>query len=177
MKAFSKIPLYLGLSVLVISILFSVAKLGNKNSIADLKSKAATDGASLSLSFSSPDIVSVALTSDKEVAGVDAVITFNKDAITILPSTLAAGKSFVTSGGEVNEESSTFSFSALAQAAVTSGIVATFHVQAKGTESVAANLQFAGGAEKTAVIEKATGGNILSQSTGTTFTVLGRKGE
>lgn len=177
MKSFSKLPLYLGLSVLVISILFSAIRLGENKSVADIKSRAGTAGASLSLQFSTPDVVSVSVTSEKEIAGIDAVITFNKDVATILPSTLSAGSSFVTSGGEVNEEAGTFSFSALAKGSVTAAVVATFNVQAKGAESVTASLQFAQGEEKSAVIEKASGTNILSQGSGATFTILGRKGE
>lgn len=171
MKPFSKIPLYLGLSVLVISILFSAVRLGQNKSVADIKSRAGAPKASLSLQFSAPDAVSVSVISEKEIAGIDAVITFNKDNVVILPSTLTASSSFVTSGGEVDEEAGTFSFSALARGSVTAAVVATFNVETKGRESVTANLQFATGEGKSAVIEKATGGNILSQGSGATFTL------
>ncbi len=84
MHKVTKLPLYLGISVLVISVLFSVVKLGEQVSISSSSVKATSATANLSLSFISPDKISLMLNADKPVAGIDAVISFDKNKIAVL---------------------------------------------------------------------------------------------
>lgn len=166
MKFLYKLPLYLGLSVFVLTVLVSAIKVGERGGIVPNQSQATIAKAILTLRFSSPDFISVTLNSDKEVAGVDVTLNYDKDKLSILPSTLTGGPAFVTTGGNIEEATGEFSFSALAkEKSVTSGIVATFNISAKNkSEKIDATLQFIKGEGKTAVIDKTTGENILTRS-------------
>jgi len=171
MKSYSKLPLYLGLFVLVLSVLVSAVKVGEKQMIASQGARAKAGGASLSLNFSAPDLVGISLVSDKIIAGVDIVIKFDKNKVNILPSTLSGGSSFITSGGIIDEESGTFSFSALAkEEKLISPIVATFHVvPLVKSGSVESDMEFVDDEGKTQVLEKSTVSNILGTTTGVKF--------
>ena len=94
-------------------------------------------------------------------------IKFDSSKLIILPSTLAASPSFITTGGKVDEKEGTFSFSALSKSkTVTSGIVASFEVNAKNVlNSDSTELHFVTVNSQTAVINL-NKQNILSQSTG-----------
>lgn len=167
MKSFTKLPLYLGLAVLVFSVLMATVKVGQKQTLNDQRTKAAASGATLTLNFTSPKLVSVLLTSDAEVSGTDVTIKFDSSKLTILPSTLAASSSFITTGGKVDDKEGTFSFSALSKSkSVTSGIVASFEVNAQNVSNAdSTELHFLTSDNQTAVINL-NKQNILSQSTG-----------
>lgn len=170
MKSFTKLPLYLGLAVLVFSVLMATVKVGQKQTLTDQRTKAAVTGATLSLNFTSPKLISVLLTSDAEVAGADVTIKFDSSKLSVLPSTLTAGPLFLTTGGIVNDKEGTFSFSALSKSkSVTSGIVASFEVNAKNVSNAdSTELHFVTANSQTAVINL-NKQNILSQSTGVTL--------
>lgn len=156
----------MGLSVFVLAVLVSAVKVGERGIITSQQSQATAKKATLTLRFSSPDFISVTLNSDKEVAGVDVALNYDKDKLSILPSTLTGGPAFVTTGGNIEESIGEFSFSALAkEKSVTSGIVATFNISAKNkSEKIDTTLQFIKGKGKTAVIDKTTGENILTRA-------------
>lgn len=172
MKSVVKLPLYLGFFVLVFAVILSAVKIGEKGSVTQQLTRATTGKASLALKFSSPNQVTIVLTSDKEVAGIDVALKYEKDKIKILPSTLSGSPKFTTTGGLLDEEKSVFSFSALAKEPVTSSLVASFQVRPKeGTEISETSLQFVTGEGESAVIEKSSTGNILSTAQGVKFTL------
>ena len=111
MKSVTKLPLYIGLFVMTIAVVVSAVKLSDNRS--SERVKAGTANSSLSLNFSSPDIVSLAVTSDQVVAGLDAAIKFDDDKITILPSSLKGERTFITSGGRVDDGNNLFSLVSL----------------------------------------------------------------
>lgn len=170
MKFTVKLPLYLGLAVFVVAVIISAVKVGNQQAFTNLGSRANVAGAALILKYTAPNLVSVVITSDRQVSGSDVTVKFNNDKIVVLPSSLTAGVDFVTSGGNVEKEGNTFTFSALSKSeSVKSGIVATFTVVPKEAQAANADLQFVGNA--TTVIDKTTQQNILSQTQGVKFTV------
>lgn len=172
MKSIAKLPLYLGIAVFVISVLFSAIKVGERGILTSQGVKATIPKASLSLNFSSPNMISVLLNAEKEVAGIDAVIKFESGKINILPSTLQAGNSFITSGGTVDRSQGTFSFSALAKSPVSTGIVANFKiVPSKNLDKVQSELKFVEGTDGTAVIDKSTSQNVLYETSGVKFSL------
>ncbi len=164
MKKFVKLPLYFGLFIFVAAILLSAIKVGEKGSITNQKSKASSAGASLSLKYTPPNLVSVLVNSEKEIAGVDAVIKFDKENISVLPSTLRGTTAFTTTGGKVDEKNGTFSFTALVKTKTASGIIASFDIKTLGKPS--GELSFVTGSEGSAVIEAATKENILTSTVG-----------
>lgn len=171
MRKFTKFPLYLGLFVLVVSVLISATKLGEERALTYQRTRAASSGATLTMRYLAPHLVSVLLKSEKKVAGVDVVIRYPQEKIAILPSSLTSGPSFITTGGAIDEKASTFSFSALVKdTPVRSAIVATFSVQSKnigGGEWV--NLEFDTANGNTAVIEEEGSTNILTRADGVRF--------
>ena len=172
MRAYTKLPLYLGLAVLVFSVIISVVKIGNQQAFISQNTKAAAAGASLSLKYISPNSVSVLLTSDKEVGGVDVTIKYNALQISILPSSLTSGGLFITSGGSTDDKTGTFTFSGVAKKSqVKDGVVATFNITSKDSvKSADADLQFVVNGTATTVIDKASGQNILNKTQGVKLT-------
>lgn len=166
MNKFVKLPLYLGLFVFVVAVLFSAIKVGERGNLTNQRSKASTNGASLSLKYTPPDLISVVLNSDKEVAGVDVVVKFNKEKVIVLPSTLRGSAAFSTTGGKVDSANGTFSFTALAKTAATLGIISSFNIQATKGNQLVGEINFVGGNDGSAVIDKATSANILTTTTG-----------
>jgi len=122
----------------------SATKLGENKAITYNKSRAAGSGTKLTLHFTEPNIISMMLTSEKQVAGIDAVIKYNKDMLSILSSTLIGGADFTTSGGTVNEDAGTFSFSSLAKPSFkNTGVVAMFEIRSKeGVANPATEMTF-----------------------------------
>lgn len=171
MKSVFKLPLYLGLMVLVVSILVSAVKVGNEQAFTSDKTRANISGASLIMKFTAPNLVSVLLTSEKEISGADVTVKYNGDKISILPSSLTAGPNLVTSGGNVDSKANTFSFSAVSQKMpVTSGIVASFTVISNETGKTAdADIQIV--SSSTGVYAKSGSENILSQTQGAKFQI------
>lgn len=165
MKILTKIPLYLGLSMFVLAIVVSAIKLGERNSQNSLQSRASSTNSTLTLRYSAPDLVSITLSAAHDVAGVDAVIEFDKDKIIVMPSTLVGGPKFLTTGGLTDESLGTFSFSALAKEQnIQAGIVATFTIAPKNAEKIDTVLKFVKGEGKTAVIDRTTGENTLGSA-------------
>lgn len=158
-----KLPLYLGLSIFVISILISAVKIGERNSIADIGSRAAVNGPNLSMAVTSEKIVNVVISSPIAVSGMDIAIKYNTSDLRILPSTLKAGSNFSISGGIADNEGN-FSFSAIAKNKIRSeGIVASFETAKINRNISSALLEFAEGTGKTAVLG-AGGENINFQT-------------
>jgi len=172
MRSILKLPLYLGLSVMVVSVLVSAITLGEKRTVISTQSQAKIEGSDLSMIFTSPNFLTVVLTTNKDITGVDVVIKFDTDKIIILPSTLLSGTAYTTSGGIVDETSGTFSFSALRREnSSSSGPVATFNVSPlEGADSVETEFQFREGEGSSAVID-VSGGNILNSTRGIKVTV------
>lgn len=170
MKSFTKLPLYLGLAVLVFAVLISVIKIGDQQAFTTQRTKANVSGASLILKYTAPDLVTVFLTSAKTVRGTDITLKYNSDKITVLSSTLKGGGDFVTSGGNFDKTLS-FTFSAIAKKPVSTGVVASFSVMpVKGQLKTDADIQFIEGS--TEVYDKASNQNILVDTQGVKFTLL-----
>lgn len=173
MKSTAKLPLYLGLSVFVISVLISAIKIGNQQVFNSGKTRANITDASLVLKYTPPNLVSIIATSQSNISGADIVLKFDGDKIVILPSTLSGGPSFVTSGGNVDQKAGTFSFSAIVKKSFsTSEVVASFTVEPLENLNIAdADIQFKGVGSTTTVIDKSSGQNILNQAQGVKFTL------
>lgn len=172
MKSTFKLPLYLGLAVLVVSILVSAVKIGNQQAFTSDKTRANMSGASLVLRYTPPNLVSVILSSDKEVKGADIKLKYNADRINILPSSLTS-TSFITTGGNIDKTDNTYSFSALTKnVPVTSGILATFTVQPREVQNANGDIQFV--QSETQVIERNSGQNILNNTQGIKFSLTSK---
>lgn len=166
MKTFYKLPFYAGLFVFVISVLFSAIKIGEKNFFVSQRAKAQVEGAILEMKFLPPNSVNVFLVSQKPVAGLDVVVKFEKDKVQILPSTLQGSSSFITSGGVVEEGNSSFSFSALPKGEGSAGLVASFAIRSVSDNFSPTKLVFLTGERGSAVLEKVTLKNILTETKG-----------
>jgi hypothetical protein len=171
MKRYKRFPLYLGLGVFIITVMVSAVKLGEKSSITEQRSLATTAGAILTMRFTAPDLISISVGSDKEIAGVDVALRFDNSKITIIPSSLSAGPSFAATGGVFDDNGDVFSFSAMSKSeTVKSAVVAGFMIRPRMTgENVSADMQPVTEDNKTAVIDKVTGENILKQAEGVKF--------
>ena len=170
MRIFSRIPLYLGLSIFIVAVLFSAIKVSQQGQLANLHSKAAIESVSLALHFTSPDQISLTVSSEKEVAGIDILLRYDPDQIEILPSSLVSATEFTTSGGIVDEATSTFAFSAVVNSdKVKSGIVATFKVKPKESQIKSSSLDFVTGEGNTAVFAQDNTSDILKSTQGITI--------
>jgi hypothetical protein len=170
MKVFSRIPMYAGFSVFAISVILSAVKVSENRSVTNLSSSAAVAQVMLSLSYSKPNLVSVLLTSTQDVAGLDVGVSFDSNILTILPTSLTGGPGVVTTGGVLNEEGGTFSFSALPQgSAFASGIVATFTIAPKDGKSGSTTISFDTKNSHTAVLSRGTNLNVLSKTESVTI--------
>lgn len=169
MKSLTKMPLYLGLGVFVLSILMTTIKVGERGSITGTQSRASTTSSTLRLRSVTPNLISLEVLAQKEIEGIDVALRYDKSVIRILPSTLTPSDAFVTAGGIVDEQNGTFSFSAVAKkAGIQSGVVATFRVEASGRDKIPSNnsLSFINDGVSTTVIDRGTGQNILSNVEG-----------
>lgn len=168
MKFLSKLPLYTGIAVFIVAVLVSAIAVGGKGALTNQQSSAANPTASLSLTFVSPNTMSVTVSSGKLIAGIDATLHYNPEEIFIVASTLRGSSSFATTGGEDQPETGTFSFSAIPSGDIRSGIVASFTIQPKTTGTpTSSEVSFVEGGV-TKVLEKGTLQNII----GTTKSVV-----
>lgn len=169
----SKTPLYLGLIIFVFSVLLASTKVGENQRIARLESQATQqEGASLSLKFTPPDLISVLLASDKDIKGADMVIIYDQKLIEVVPTSLFAGPSFSISGYLSSKTQGRFAFTVLAdgQDQFTPSIVATFRIEPKVAPGQEVSLQFATVAGETQVFSEDLTKNILTQTEGITLT-------
>lgn len=176
MKLFSKLPFYAGVFALVLSVMVATVQLGTKGQLST-RISASTAKASLALQYSPPDLVSVSLNSEKDVDGVDVVIRFDKNKVAILPSTLTGTENFSLAGASIDNEKSTFSFSALPKKeGIKIGLIATFRVAGKLPTETATDLELVeSGEDKSVVLEKSGGSDILTSTTGVTINVSSGK--
>lgn len=130
-KIIIRFPLYLGIVVLIISVLAATIKIGERNIL--LNNRIAARGAevNLTLNFSLPNIIVVNFISKTEVKGADISMSYNNKEIEILPSTLQGMSGFITTGGEVDQERGVFTFSAVTDKPIKTGILAFFRVRNK----------------------------------------------
>src|SRR3989338_1813016 len=128
-KLITRFPLYLGIFVFIITILTVSIKLGESNTILSDRIKASLDEATVSLQFSLPNIISLSFVSSKEISAADLILTYNKREIVILPSTLMGMSGFITTGGQVDSQRGVFTFSAVGEEPIKTGILATFRVR------------------------------------------------
>lgn len=171
MKFLSKLPLYSGIAVFIVTVLVSAIAVGQKGGVTNGKTSATGASASLSLTFVSPNTMSVVVSSPKLVAGIDATLRYNPEEIFIVASTLRGSSSFATTGGEDHPETGTFSFSAIPSGDIRSGIVASFTIQPKtnGTP-ISSRVSFVEGGV-TKVLEKETLQNIIGTTKSVTATL------
>ncbi len=172
MKNISRLPLYLGLSVLVLSVLVTSVTVGQKRNLALQRSQATSSTANLNLQFTSPRTVSVLINSPVDVSGIDIVIKYDKDKFTILPSSLSSGDQLITTGGKLDKVNGTFTFSAIAKGSVKNTIAASFTVRSLTPKvNTSGSLFFETGSDKTAVLEKTSGQNILGNANSINITI------
>src|SRR3989344_8492716 len=126
----SRLPLYLGMSFFVLTVLFSVLKISQKNSLSGSESRANQNLPELILSFLKPDTVSLNLISQTEVRALDIVLKYKPDILEIIPQSLEAGQSFVVSLEKNDSSSGIFSFSAISpEADIKSGTIALWKIR------------------------------------------------
>lgn len=159
MKALTRLPLYLGLFVFLLAVLVSSVKLSEKRSVSS-RIQAIAKGASLSMQFTKPDLVSVLVNSAVDIEGIDVAVGYDKDVISIYPSTLRASDRFFTTGGNLDSDNGEFIFSAIAKSQFRNGIVAQFNIGNKESNAVITRLEFLD-KERSAVFERGTGNNVL----------------
>lgn len=170
MKILSKLPLYTGVTVFVLTILVSAVAVGQKTSLTTVGSRASVGQAALSMTFVSPNTLSFTVSSQKSIAGVDATIHYNPAEVFIIASSLHGGVAFATTGGDDNPSNGTFSFSALPSGEVTSGIVASLTIQPKiPGQPTSTTFSFDNSATK--VLEKGTLQNIAGEMNGVQATL------
>lgn len=158
--------------MLIFTILVSSVKIGQKVNLTRQDSLASVSAADLSLQFTTPDKVSVLINSPIDVAGIDITLKYDKDKFTILPSTLSSGDQFMTTGGKLDKEKGTFSFSAIAKSGIKNTIVAAFSVRSLTPKiNTSGSLIYVTGPGKTSVLEKKNRQNILGKATGVNITI------
>jgi hypothetical protein len=159
MGGLRKVPLYLGLSVFVLTVLVSVVKVGENMSFSSQVIKATSSAATVSMTFSRPDLVGVSVSADKPFSGADIIINFDPSVLTILPSTLKGINNFTTSGGTLDSRAGTFSFAVIgSNASAKSAIVATFNVKFQNSiNSTDTVMSFIEGSDKTLVLDQQSG--------------------
>ncbi len=163
MTRLNKLPLYVGLAVFMVAVLISSIKLGEKSSLTYNKTRASVAGALLTLKFSQPDLISITINSDKEIAGADLVLKYDNNKVKILPSTLSGGNTGVAIGGVTDDVKGTFSFSILPKTPIKTGILASFKiVGANNLKTVDSEMQIIEGTEGSVVLDQGTKSNILS---------------
>ena len=134
----TKFPLYLGITVFVLSVLMASIRIGEKGFVINSDLRAFQEQAILKLYFSEPNIISISAVSAKEIYGADITILYGRDTLAILPSTLSGFSSNITTGGEINQETGSFSFSVVSSnQPVKNGILATFRII--GTDGIDGN--------------------------------------
>lgn len=164
MKALTKLPLYLGLFVFLLSVLVSSVKLSEKRTVSS-RIQATGKGVSLSMQFTKPDLITIFVNSAVDIEGIDVAIGYDEDVISIYPSTLQASDQFFTTGGNLDSDNGQFIFSAIAKSQVSNGLVGQFHIGKKqNMTAVTTKLEFLDKGQS-AVFEKGTGNNILENLT------------
>lgn len=160
------------MSVLVLSVLVTSVTIGQKRNLTKQLSQASSTTAKLSLQFTSPGKVNVLINSPIEVSGMDIVIKYDKNKFTILPSSLSSEDQFITTGGRLDELNGTFTFSEIAKGSIKNTIAASFTVRSLTPKvNTSGSLFFDTGSDKTAVLEKTSGQNILGEATGVNITI------
>lgn len=173
MNRFKHLPIYAGFVTLILAVLVSSVQIGTKGQLTSTTIQARQAQAYLSLRYSEPDMVSVIVSSGKEIAGVDVVIAFEKDKVQILPSTLTPGPKFSTTGAVISDNPSVFSFSAVpVSIGVIDGIVAQFRLaDLSDLGNVTTTLTIDTHPDASAVLDKATLDTIPTTSSPLTFTM------
>jgi len=127
-KVITKLPLYIGLTVLIITVIAGAIKIGEGNSIVRPRTKAFQKEVQLEFDFSLPNIIFINFISDTDILGADISLKYISKKIDILPSTLQGMSGYITSGGEINTVKGTFDFSAVTENPVKTGIFALVRV-------------------------------------------------
>lgn len=171
MKALHKFPLYLGLFSLVVSLLVSAVRIGENRSVTTTQTKASLVISGLQLYFNSPNLITVIVSSDTEIAGIDVTLKFDPDKIRILPSTLTSSN-FIATGGIVSAENNDFSFT-LTQPLIPikSGIIASFEVEPNKNFASETQIQFVTTDDKTGIYTNDSIINILRDTKGVIFKI------
>src|SRR3990167_7789058 len=82
----SRLPLYLGMSFFVLTLLFSALKISQKNSLTGSESRANQNLPELILTFLKPDTVSLNLISQTEMRALDIVLKYEPEILEITDS-------------------------------------------------------------------------------------------
>ena len=125
-----KFPLYLGIFVFIITVISVSIKLGDRNILLSKRLFANQDEAKFKLDYSNPDIISITFNSTKEISGADLGLSFDKNNLEVLPSTLSGSSGYITTGGDLDTARGHFSFSAVnSDNLIKNGILATFKIK------------------------------------------------
>lgn len=131
----TRLPLYLGILIVLISVFTTTLKLGEKALYLSGIIKAQQNLVKLSLNYSAPDIITLAVNGDKIISGGDFTLSYNNDEIEILPSSLNGLSGYITTGGELESGSGRYSFSAVnTDEPIATGILASFRITDKQTD-------------------------------------------
>jgi len=126
----SRLPLYLGMSFFVLTLLFSALKISQKNSLTGSESRANQNLPELILTFLKPDTVSLNLISQTEMRALDIVLKYEPEILEIIPQSLEAGQSFVISLEKTDSSSGIYSFSAISpESDIKSGTIALWKIR------------------------------------------------
>jgi hypothetical protein len=173
---FIKLPLYLGLALFMMTVLLTGTKLGDNKSLTSLFTKANEEGAALSLQSLAGDSVAVFVDTKKEVSGMDITLKIEPKGIHVIPSTLVSGPGYAVSGGTMDPDTNTFSFSALRKPEEgATSYVATFKLEGIGGvwSGLTADMSYVLDNDATVVLEKSTGKNILIKAEKLSFPLKG----
>ncbi len=167
MKLLIRLPIFIGIFIFVLSVLITTIKVGEGRSIANLSGMAKGSGASISMTYISPDTINIIMQSSDSVKGIDLALIYDSNLLRILPTTLEGGEGFQLTGGRNFEDEGRFVFSAIPVSEKLSGLVASFKI--KGIPSSLPDFggYFIGFDVKnlaTAVYDSKYGGNILKES-------------
>lgn len=112
---FVKLPLYLGISVFVLTVVVSSVTIGERGSVFTANLKAKNDLPKLSLIYTQPQSITLSLVGSQKIKGLDLVLKYEPGVIEILPSTLSGFSQNFLTGGETDPAAGTFTFSALSE--------------------------------------------------------------
>lgn len=130
----TRLPLYLGIIIVLIAIFTTTLKLGEKALYSSGIIKAQQNTVKISLNYSPPDIITLAVNGDKIISGGDFTLSYNNIDVDILPSSLTGLSGYITTGGELISDKGKYSFSTVnSDKPISTGILASFRITDKNT--------------------------------------------
>lgn len=163
MKQLTRLPLYLGLIIFIFSVVLSGMKLGENNAAVTNTTNANQSGAVLTSRFVSPNLINVSFNSKKDVSEIYITFHYDKDMISVVPSSLSPGPSFNLKENIIDNDNGYFRFDAVTSLNnQKSGLVASFKIIPKNNLTTGKTaISFITGNHATFVTDYVTGGDVL----------------